>query len=399
MNERPTLHRGLGLTLVLAYGLGTIIGAGIYVAVGQVAGAAGEAAPVAFLLAGTVAALTGLSYAEFAARHPEAAGAAAYVQAAFGRPWLARATGAAVALAAMVAAASIARGGAGYLEALADVPMPIGAGAIVLVLTLLACRGVVESVTVAAVITAVEIGGLLVVVAAGAPDVPAYLAASELRTHVLAPGLLAGAFVAFFAFIGFETMANMAEETRDVAVVLPRAIVLAIAISAALYATVALAAVAAVSHGALETSPVALCRVLEARGWPCGAAFQSVALTATLNGVLVEIIMLARLAYGMANRGWLPAWFARIEPKRRVPANATLAGGAAVLALAMGLDFGPLVAITSALTLGVFALVNAGLWVVQRRDPRANLALKAPRWVPVAGAISCVALIAAAFLV
>ncbi|MBM3542319.1 MAG: amino acid permease, partial [Alphaproteobacteria bacterium] len=126
---------------------------------------------------------------------------------------------------------------------------------------------------------------------------------------------------------------------------------------------------------------------------------QSVALIATLNGVLVEIIMLARLAFGMANRGWLPAWFARIEPKRRVPANATLAGGAAVLVLAVGLDFGPLVAMTSALTLGVFALVNAGLWVVQRREPRPDLALKAPRWVPLAGAVSCVALIAAGFLV
>ena len=87
------------------------------------------------------------------------------------------------------------------------------------------------------------------------------------------------------------------------AVVLPRRIILAIAISAVLYAAVALAAVAAVPHETLAASPVALSRVLEARGWEGGAAFQSVALVATLNGVLVEIIMLSRLAYGMANRG------------------------------------------------------------------------------------------------
>jgi amino acid transporter len=385
--------------LVLAYGLGTIIGAGIYVAVGQVAGAAGEAAPLAFVLAGVVAAFTGLSYAEFAARHPEAAGAAAYVGAAFRAPWLARVVGAAVALAAMVAAASIARGGAGYLAALTDIPLPVGAGAIVIALTVLACRGVVESVSVAAIITAVEIGGLLVVMAAGASDVPAYLATPELGTHILTPGLLAGAFIAFFAFIGFETMANMAEETHDVAVVLPRAIILAIAISAALYAAVALVAVAAVAHGELRDSPIALCRVLEARGWTCGAAFQGVALTATLNGVLVEIIMLARLAYGMANRGWLPSWFARIEPRRRVPANATWVGGACVFVLAIGLDFGPLVVITSALTLAVFALVNAGLWIVQRREPRPDIALRAPRWVPAVGGACCVGLIVAGIVV
>jgi amino acid transporter len=166
-----------------------------------------------------------------------------------------------------------------------------------------------------------------------------------------------------------------------------------------LYAAVALVAVAAVAHGELRDSPIALCRVLEARGWTCGAAFQGVALTATLNGVLVEIIMLARLAYGMANRGWLPTWFARIEPRRRVPANATWVGGACVFVLAIGLDFGPLVVITSALTLAVFALVNAGLWIVQRREPRPDIALRAPRWVPAVGAACCVGLIVAGIVV
>ncbi len=393
------LRRALGMPLVLAYGLGTIIGAGIYVALGQVVAEAGAMAPIAFIVAGALAALTGLVYAEFTARQPEAAGAAAYVQAAFGSPALARATGVAVAGAAMVAASSIARGGAGFLAQLVPVSEPLGAALIVAAFTALACRGVVESVSVAAAITVLEIAGLLFVMATGAAAVPsslwAYLPAGVPATATLL-GVASGAFIAFFAFIGFETMANMAEETRDVIAVLPRAIVLAVLISTLLYAGVALVAVAAVAPEDLARSPLALCRVIEARGHGCGTWFTGIALIATLNGVLVEIIMVARLAYGMSRRGWLPPWFGHLGARHAVPTRATLACGAMVLVLAVVLDFRWLVAMTSALTLAVFALVSVGLWRVQIREPRSDLAIRAPRWVPPLAALSCLALMAAA---
>ena len=163
----PRLQRVLGTPLLVFYGLGVIIGAGIYVLVGTVIGAAGEAAPWAFILAGMLAGLTGLSYSELAVRFPEAAGAAAYVKEAFRSDRLSQLTGLAVAAVVVVSSASIARGSIGYVQVFFPWPGPLIAGFVVLVFTAVACLQVRESVGLAAVMTIIEIGGLLMVLAAG----------------------------------------------------------------------------------------------------------------------------------------------------------------------------------------------------------------------------------------
>src|SRR5690554_6150070 len=154
--EPPGLRRVLGLGLLVFYGLGVIIGAGIYVLVGTVVGKAGPAAPFAFLAAGLMAALTGICYAELGARFPEAAGAAAYVKQAFGSDRLSQVTGLAVAAAALVSAASIARGCVGYAQLFVDLPGPVIAGGLVVAFTALACLGVRQSVGVAALMSLIE---------------------------------------------------------------------------------------------------------------------------------------------------------------------------------------------------------------------------------------------------
>ncbi|MBF0250822.1 MAG: amino acid permease [Alphaproteobacteria bacterium] len=391
-DPQPELNRTLGLTSLTLYGLGTIIGAGIYVLVGTVAGRAGYAAPVSFLLAGVLAALTGLSYAELGQRLPEAAGAAAYAREGFKSHWMGRLTGFMTLAVAVVAAASITRGGVGYLQQMIDVPVPLLGGFVIVLFTALACWGVKESVWFAAAMTVVEIGGLLIVIAIGAP------AFADLALH--APemwpsdatawsGVLGGVFLAFFAFAGFEAIVNMAEETRNVAYTLPRAVILAILISAGLYMLVVLISILSVAPDQLAASKAPLCLVV---GCDDGtrALFAPIAVIATLNGVLIEIVLMARIGYGMARRGWLPRSLSDVHAGRRTPWKATLAVGSLVFALTTLVEFELLARATSAMILFVFLVVNLSLIRLKQLDPAPKLTFRTPAWTPVAGAVTSV---------
>lgn len=396
--RRPALKRSLGFWPLTFYGLGTIIGAGIYVLVGEVAGRAGMGAPLAFVAAGVVAGLTGLSYAELVARHPEAAGETAYVEEAFNIKVLAQLTGVALIFVAIIAAASIAKGAAGYLEQYVPLPRWAGAAIVVAIFTAVAAAGVSESVRVAVAMTLLEIAGLVFIVALASPALDALPArAGELIPHDLGgwAGVFAGMFVAFFAFIGFDSLANMAEETEEVARILPRAILAAVAISSLLYGLVALVSVFALSPADLSAHDAPLVAVLEKSGFAYSRHFAAVALIATANGVMIEIVLVARLAYGMARRHLLPEWFSAVHPRTRTPLRATLIGGAVILALVVAVPFSALVSATSTVTLAVFTLVNLSLMRLQMKDRRADLAIRAPRWTPPLAAATCLALIVA----
>jgi amino acid transporter len=402
--EKPlALRRTLGFWVLFFYGIGIIVGAGIYVLVGAVAAKAGMSAPLAFLVAGVLAALTGLSYAELVTRMPEASGAVAYVHAAARHPALAWIVGLAVLLIAIASGASIARGSHGYVQRFLDVPDWLPGAALVCVFTGIACLRVEMGARLAALFGALELGGLFFAMAMGADalgDAPGR--AGELVPHGLAAwqGLAAGAFLAFFAFMGFESLANMAEEARDVARTLPRAIVAAIGAAAALYGLVALIAVLAVPLATLAGSTAPLCLLLDRAGIPCGRGFAAVALIALSNGIIVELMLVGRILYGMARRRLVPGWFGAVNAKSRVPVRATLAGGAAMLLLVVAIPFEALAGATSALTLAVFCAVNVSLAVLKWRDRAAGAKrppVRVPMAVPVLGALACAGLLAAAF--
>lgn len=396
----PQLKRALGLTSLTLYGLGTIIGAGIYVLVGAVAGRAGMAAPVSFLLAGVLAAFTGLSYAELGQRLPEAAGAAAYAREGFKSAWMGRLTGFATLAVALVAAASVARGGAGYLLQLVEIPLPVASGFVIILFTVLACWGVKESIYAAAAMTVIEVGGLMFVIFKGAPAL-AQLAEQwgQVWPHDASAwgGVMGGAFLAFFAFSGFETIVNLAEETKDVGRTLPRAVVLSIISSAVLYMLVILVAVLAIPPEQLAASSAPLCLVVDC-DMSATAFFIPVAVIATLNGVLIEIVLMARVSYGMARRGWLPKWMAHIHPGRQTPLKATLFVGAIVFVLTVMVEFENLAKATSAMLLLVFLVVNLSLMRLKKDNPRPDIAFCMPPWVPLAGALSSILLLGAEVL-
>lgn len=387
MQPGPQLRRTLTLGPLILYGLGVIVGAGIYVAIGAVVERAGSAAPLAFLLAGLVAGATGLCYAELAGRFPEAAGAAAYVRHGFGSERLSLATGLALALAIVVATASIAAGSAQYLGLLLPLPPWVLTGAVVLLFSGVAALGVRESVFLAATVGALELLGLLAAIASGLWHAPGLdLAAMVPQGMTGWGGVAAGAFIAFFAFIGFESLANMGEEVRDPHRTLPRGILGAIAASLVLYLAVSIAAVAG---GRAPDSLAGLFRGLGA------TAFALVGTLAVANGVLVQVVALARLFYGVARRGQLPAILARVHPRTHTPLPATLLAGGLVLAMAVLLPFERLLALANVITLAIFALVDLALWRVKRHAHSAPEGFRVPAWLPPVAAILAVGLILA----
>ena len=387
MQAGPKLRRALTLGPLILYGLGVIVGAGIYVAIGEVVARAGSAAPLAFLLAGLVAAATGLCYAELAGRFPEAAGAAAYVRHGFGSDRLSLATGLALALAIVVATASIAAGAAQYLGLLLPLPGWALTGLVVVLFTGVAALGVRESVFLAAAVGGVELLGLLAAIASGLWHAEGLgLAAMVPQGAAGWNGVAAGAFIAFFAFIGFESLANMGEEVRDAHRTLPRGILGAIGASLVLYLAVSVAAVAG------GRAPQSLAGLFGGMG---ATGFALVGTLAVANGVLVQVMALARLFFGVARRGQLPAILASVHPRTLTPLPATLLAGGLVLAMAVLLPFGRLLALANVITLAIFALVDMALWRVQRQAPAEPGRFRVPHWLPPVAAALAVGLILA----
>jgi amino acid transporter len=370
------------------------VGAGIYVLVGAVAAEAGIWAPLSFILAGLIAAPTALSYAEFTTRLPEAAGEAAFVARGFGRNWMGVVVGAGIVAAGTVSAAAVLRGGTGYLVSVTDLPFGPTAAVLGVALVAVAVIGVLESLALAALFTAVEVLGLAIVIFAGATAEP--VADFVMPPTIVWSGVAAGAVLAFFAFIGFEDIVNMAEEVRDPFRTLPRAILLSLLITSLLYAAVSLAAVRAVPLEKLSVSEQPLALVWsESRGG--SAAFLAlIAVAAALNGVLAQIVMASRVLFGLGKRTPALSVFHHAHPRFGTPVLATLLIGAAVIAAALLLPIADLAEATSAILLSVFVVVNGALIAMKLREP-GTPPFRVPMAVPVAGLVLALAALAVSF--
>lgn len=393
------LARSIGLTHAVLYGLGITIGAGIYVLVGLAAGRAGAHAPLAFLIAALVMGFSAATFAELGTRLPVAASEAAYVDAAFRRKHLALAVGLLSIATSTVSAATIAVGASGYVGVFLMLPQPVLIAGLILALGAVAMRATLQAVSVAGAMTLLEVGGLAIIIAAGLAvlDLGPPLAAMvpAMGDGVAWGGIASTALLAVFAFIGFEHLVNISEEMKDQLRTLPRALFITVGLTALFYALVVLIAVSAVSPSELAASPAPLALVFERlTGWPLWL-MSAVAIAATLNGVLVNMIIIARVLYGLADRGQLPAIFARVDEASRAPVAATLAGIAAILALALAVPLSGLADLASTGTLLVFVIVNVALIAIKQREakPPPNVFL-CPRWVPYAGAAASAALLA-----
>ena len=389
--REPTLDRSIGFVLLTLYGLGTILGAGIYVLVGEVARASGPAAPSAFLLAAALAGLTAFSYAELASRLPRCASEAAYVAAGFRAPTLASAVGWAVVATGIISAATLVRGFVGYLQVL--FPFPETGIIVVLVglLGLLAGWGIRVSLLVAGAVTILEAAGLILVsVVAGdsLQNLPqrwsSLIPGRELSAWM---GVTSGAFVAFYAFIGFEDMVNVAEEVQDPRKTLPRAIMAALAVSTTLYLLIAVVAVLSLPLDVLSVSAAPLATIVESRGFPPWI-MGSIGTLAVFNGALVQFIMASRVLYGLGSQNLAWPVLARVHAGTRTPLIATGLISVAILLLALGFSLERLARFTSFVALIVFLMVNASLWRL-KKDGQARPVFCIPKAVPALGILLC----------
>jgi len=393
------LQRRLSLPLLVLYGIGITIGAGIYVLIGAVAGHAGSYAPWSFVLAAVVMAFTVGSYAELTTRFPVSAGEAAYVRAAFRSRAASTLTGLLTIVIGIVSSAAVALGAAGYIAQFTDWPPSAVVALLLAVLGAVAAWGILESVLLASLFTLIEAGGLLVIIVAGwQAQVPL---ASALALPPLDIATLSGigyaSLLAFFAFIGFEDLANVVEEAKVPQRDIPRAMVLTLVISTVLYVAVAAIAVAAVPVAELAASPAPLSLVFRTLAGVSPATISVIAIVATLNTILAQMTMAARVVYGLARQGDLPGFAGRVHPKTATPLIATALIVAATLALALLVPFERLAEGTSLATLVVFALVNLALLRLRHRKIHTDGPhIRVPLWVPAAGFVSCLAMMAAA---
>ncbi len=397
MHQPAQLKRGLSLWLLVFYGLGNILGAGIYVLVGKVAGSAGLFAPIAFFVASLVAAFTALTYAELVARYPLSAGEAVYVQKGLRLPALSVAVGLLIVLMGSVSAATIARGFIGYLDILIELPDALAITLLVFVLGATAIWGIVESVSIAALVTLIELLGLgLVLAVAGdnlftIPDrLPELLPPMD---PLIWQGIMLGAFLAFYAFVGFEDMVNVAEEVRNPVRNVPLAILLALGITTLLYAAVSLAAVLTVAPEQLAASDAPLATVYEQATGSKPVVLSIISIFAVVNGALIQIIMSSRILYGMSRQGWLPALFGRVWSTTQTPVAATVAAAGTVLVLALWLPLVTLAKSTSFLVLIVFTLMNLSLLRIKLRDPHPEGIRLVPLWIPAGGIVASLGLL------
>jgi amino acid transporter len=416
----PRLLRTMGLFSLVVYGVGDMVGSGIYGTVGNAAAAMGNAVWLAFAVSMLAAVLTGLSYACLASRYPRAAGAAYVTQRAFHIAFLSYLIGLMVTASGLTSMATSTNVftktvlGLAFADPAAATngwPWYVVAVLFLGFLTFVNYWGIRQSMWTNIVCTFVEVGGLVFIIAVGARfwgsvnylETPGarFDADGQMLHHGLNVSmLLAGSVLTFFSFIGFEDMLNVSEEVKAPRWTMPRGIVLALIGATVLYIGVAVTAVSVVQHqefrGA-ELSPLArVTRV--AAPWLPPRTFDFVTLFAVSNTVLINYIMGSRLLYGMARQGLLPAVLGRVHPTRHTPyvAIATLLVAVLVLAVSGGEDaVKQLADSTALLLLSSFIVVNASLVVLKLRPGEPAGGFEVPVFIPVAGVVVNAAMIVA----
>lgn len=310
------LKRTLGLWQLTLIGVGIILGAGIYVLIGEAAGLAGNALWLSFLFASIAACITGMSYAKLAGKYPRSGAEHIYVHKIFGNRW-AWLIGWFVILNGIISAAAVAIGFSRYFNAVFGFPLLEGAITVIMLLSIILFLGVKESATITILFTIIETFGLVIIIFIGIP------AFGNVDYTEMAKGL-AGIFQAsaliFFAFTGFETIARLSDETKNPKKTVPKAIILSIAISTIIYILVGISAISLLGWQSLSESNAPMASVASVIfGGKAFIALAFIALFSTSNTVLALMLTTSRLIYGMADYKTLPSILAKVTKKRKIP--------------------------------------------------------------------------------
>lgn len=406
-NDRG-LKRSLGFWALVAFGVGDILGAGIYALIGEIAAIAGHASWIAFATALIVASLTALSYAELGSRFPKSGGESYFCQQGLGSRNLALIVGWLVLCSGIVSMATVARAFSGYFLEIFNNTSPsalsLVAAVFLLAIAMINFWGIRQTSFLNIIFTIIETSGLIIILIVGyvflsgstgqnASSVPAAATESVGWTAIFQAGALA-----FFAFIGFEDIVNVAEEVKKPRRTLPLAILVSVVVAGSIYMLVIWVATSVVPPAELGQSQAPLLDVV-ARAAPSFPLliFSLIALFAVANTGLLNFVTASRLLYGMAGQKLIPSWFDKLHPKTRTPHRTTFAILLVAVVLAVSGTISFLAGTTSILILCVFLAVNVSLMAVKtlRRDQvPPHDGFRVPLVFPVLATLSCIGLIA-----
>lgn len=401
-DQKHTLKRNIGLIALILFGVGDILGAGIYGLVGKAAGEMGYAAWLSFGVSMLAAGFTGLSYASLGSRYPRAGGAAYATLRAFNHRFLSYVVGLAVMASGLTSMATASRVFSGYLVGwFPQMSLEFVVIGFTLLVAGIVFRGIKESLVANGVCTIIELVGLCIVIAVGLPYLGGvdYLdATSPLNPtgQIALPLILSGAVLTFYSFIGFEDILNVSEEVKEPNKTVPRGLLAAVAISSVIYMTISLVAVSVIPPQELAASTQPLVDVVKKAvpNFPTGV-FSLIALFAVANTALLNFVMASRLLYGMSNQGLLPNFLKTVHPKRHTPWKAIITVWVIFIALAMSGDISSLAKATSVLLLSCFIVVNLALVKLLRKEKIPGT-FSVPIFVPIVGALICGAMLSRA---
>lgn len=372
--DKSKLKRNVTLPMLVFYGLGNIFGAGIYVLIGEIAGIAGVYLPLSFLLACVVVFFTALTYAELSARYPMSAGVALYINAGFKSSYLSTVIGFTIVFSGLLSSATLLHGFHDYLSIFIQTPEIIITLIAVILISTIAIWGISQSITITALLTLIETFGLVMVIYVGFDHIS--MDSQTLKSIIppfnfnLINSIILGAFLAFFAFIGFEDMVNIAEEVENPTKTMPKAIIITLMIVTLFYIAIAIVSISVVPVYELAHSSAPLAKVYETATNSKATILSIIALFAVINGALVQIIMASRLFYGMSSQGWIPGFLGIVHPRTSTPINATILAGLIVFILASIFPILTLAQSSSFLIFIIFILVNISLLIVKLKDPQ-----------------------------
>lgn len=394
------LKRHIGLTFLVLYGVGDILGAGVYGLVGKAAGQMGYAVWLAFLTSMFAAGLTGLSYASLGSRFPKAAGASFITMTAFNNRFLSYMIGLAIAASSLTSMATAVRIFSGYFTSYFNfINFPIAMILFSLIIAIVIFRGIKETMWMNALCTLTEVGGLLFIIIVGLPYIGevSFLNAqtTENPTGVITiPLLLSGAVLTFYSFIGFEDILNISEEIKDPERTLPLGLILSVAISSTIYILISIVAVSVIPPQELAASQQPLVDVVKKTSpWLNPTVFSFIAMFAVTNTFLLNFTMGSRLFYGMAKQGLLPKLLGKLHETRRTPHVAIVVIFIILMVLAFSGDVTALARATSVILLISFFVINISLIAFKLQKYDWKGCFQVPMVVPILGSLVCLALL------
>lgn len=326
------------------------------------------------MIAGVLAALTALSYAELAGLFPAAGAEYEFTRRAF-NDFIGFMAGWMMVGALIVAAAAVAVGFAHYVQWFVDVDLSAAAIGLLLALTAVVTAGLQRSIWVSVLLVVLQVGGLLLVIVAGLPDV----GDESLLRGRGAGGVMSAAALVFFAFIGFDEVATLAEETHEPGRTVPRALLLALGISTLLYLLVGIAGVSAVGADALGSSSQPLGLILEeSMGSAAGNVVALIAIASTTNTTLLVLTAATRMIFSMARGGVLPPRFVALTPRTGAPWLAALAVAAVAIPFTLTGRIELIAEVTNFAVYVLFVGVNLAVIRLRRTMPNAPRPFRAP---------------------